>query len=63
MKFTAKAGRDVHVKSIHEGRKFACELCSKTFVTITNHKIHMNKVHKTPRKKTWTELTVYEPRI
>ncbi|KAL4711213.1 hypothetical protein ACJJTC_019054 [Scirpophaga incertulas] len=44
--FVTKYRLKVHVKSMHVGGSFPCNICSKIFTTQQKHKSHVDAVHK-----------------
>lgn len=44
--FVTKYRLKVHIKSMHVGGNFPCEICKKVFTTHQKHKNHVDTVHK-----------------
>lgn len=48
--FVTKYRLKVHVKSMHAGGSFPCEICKKVFTTQQKHKNHVDTVHKNVKR-------------
>ena len=45
-KFTQSANLTTHVKSVHEGKKYPCNQCEKSFTRSDKLKTHVKYSHK-----------------
>ena len=51
-KATQRSQLRIHIQSIHDGKRYKCELCNKEYTSKGNLQAHKKSDHKTERKST-----------